>query len=198
MIKVIAIDFGGVYFTWNFKTYIYQLSKLTNVPQGIVRKGLSLKLRDLHVKKVSERDYWHTFCKIIGKKVNYKILKKITQNQFRPIEPVIQLMKKLRRRYKIVLFSNQTVWLDELNKKYKFYKNFDLLLSSHIVKVQKPDEEIYRLLMNKTRAKPEEIIIIDDLKENIQTAKKMGINAIFFKNVKQLKKELLSFGINVE
>lgn len=196
MIKVIAVDFGGVYFTYSFEKLVKQLSKLTGVESKIVKKGrVNRRLLELHVKKISEKGYWRAFCKTIGKEVKHSDLQRITENQFKPIKSVIQLMKRLRKRYKIVLLANQTVMLDRLDEKYRFYKNFDLLLSSHIVKVQKPHKSIFKLLLKKTKCKPEEIMFIDDSRKNIAAARRLGINAILFRNIKQLKKKLPSFGI---
>jgi len=190
MIKVIAVDFGGVYFTWNIKKFVNQLSKFLGVGPVKVRKAVNQRIRDMTAGKITEKQYWHAFCRIIGKEVDHKRLRKITEAQFKPYKPVINLMKKLRRKYKIVLLTNQHALLDDLDKKYKFYKNFDVVLCSHVVKALKPQKKMYNLLMKRTKAKPEEIIFIDDYIKNVDGAKKLGINAILFKNMTQLKREL--------
>jgi len=197
MIKVIAVDFGGVYFTWNRDKFRRDVSKTLGVDFETVKKAHSLKIRDLHIQKVTEKEYWDSFCQVMGKNVNHNLLKKITLKQFKPKKPVIDLIKNLRKRYRIVLLSNHTIWLDELDRKYGVYRNFDLVLSSHIVKVQKPDREIYELLIKKTKAKPQEIIFIEDTEENIEAAGKVGINTILFRNVRQLRRELASYGVEV-
>jgi HAD superfamily hydrolase (TIGR01509 family) len=61
--------------------------------------------------------------------------------------------------------------------------------------MQKPDQEIFELLLKKTKAKPDETVFIDDFEENILAARKMGINCILFRNVRQLRKELAAFGV---
>jgi putative hydrolase of the HAD superfamily len=131
----------------------------------------------------------------MGKNVNHNILKKITLQQFKPKKPVIDLMKRLRKKHKIVLLSNNTIWLDELDKKYGIYKNFDLVLSSHTVRMQKPDRKIFELLIRKSKAKPGEIVFIDDQERNLASARQMGMNCILFRNVGQLRRELASYGV---
>ncbi|HIH52349.1 MAG TPA: HAD family phosphatase [Nanoarchaeota archaeon] len=191
MIKVIAVDFGGVYFTWNYKKYLLEISKVTNTNPEKVKKALSTqKLLDFHVDKISEKEYWNSFCKKINKKIDHKILKKITLDQSKPIIQVINLIRKLRKNYYIILLANQTKALDDLDRKYHFYKDFDLLLSSHIIKMQKPNKNIFKMMLNKTHLNPSEIIFIDDTKKNIDVAKKIGIHGILFKNFNQLKKEI--------
>jgi len=180
MIKVIAVDFGGVYFTFDYKKLDEQLSKATGVSQRLVRLAHSKKIYDLHVQSITEKDFWDHFCKTIGKRVDHEILKKVLQNHSKPIKSVINLLKKLRKNYKIVLLTNNTANLDRLDKRYKIYKNFDILLSSHIVRMQKPYKNIYKHLIKKAKCKPEEIVFIDDKKRNLRPAKELGINTIFF------------------
>ncbi len=198
MVKVIAVDFGGVYFTWNYERYVRQIADATGVSSRKVKNGLSKKIIDFHVSKVTEKEYWHAFCSVIGKEVDHRLLKKITENQFKPIKPVIALIKRLRKKYMIVLLANQTVVLDALDTKYHFYKNFDLLLSSHIIKMQKPQKNIFRLLIQQTHVGPQDILFIDDTKENVDSAKALGIRSLLFKSIMQLKKDLKVLGITVK
>lgn len=190
MIKLIAIDCGGVYFHWNHKKYLSELAKIAQVNTKLAKKAAVKYVRDLHVCKITEKQYWHSFCKIIRKNIDHDKLKNVGLRQFKPNKPVIKLMKNLRKKYLIALVANQTPVLDQIDRKYKFYKNFDYNFSSHKVKLQKPGTAIFKLLMKKARVKPKEIIFIDDRKKNISAYKKMGIKTILFKNFNQLKKEL--------
>ena len=62
----------------------------------------------------------------------------------------------------------------------------------------KPNKEIFEFALNKIKLKPEECLFIDDRYNNIITAKKLGINTIQCKNLTQLKKDLLSFSIQLD
>ena len=46
----------------------------------------------------------------------------------------------------------------------------------------KPNEEIYKCLLNKYNLKAEECLLIDDIEANVEGAKKVGLNAEVFKN----------------
>ena len=46
----------------------------------------------------------------------------------------------------------------------------------------KPDEEIYRYLLNKYDLKAEECLFIDDVDTNVEGAKKVGMKDEIFKN----------------
>ncbi|MBI3190971.1 HAD family phosphatase [archaeon] len=197
MIKVIAIDLGGVYFKWDYDVYPSEISKVSGINKHTVKRILNKKIRDVHVKRMSEKNYWKYFCKSIGKDIDYKIYRKITLSQYKPNRAVINIVKRLKKHYKITLLANQTPILDKIDSKYKLYKDFDFNLSSHIVKMQKPYKNIYRLLVKKSKCRPEEILFIDDKNRNLKPAKELGINTILFKNATQLKKDLGKFGISV-
>jgi putative hydrolase of the HAD superfamily len=70
------------------------------------------------------------------------------------------------------------------------YDIFDFNIFSFNVGFNKPDIQIYRILLKKLKLPPKEIIFIDDTKECLPPAKKLGIKTILFKNNKRLKREL--------
>ena len=58
------------------------------------------------------------------------------------------------------------------------------------VRINKPDPEIFRLLIEKYDLTPENSAFIDDNLDNIDTAGKLGFNAIQFKGYEQTSREL--------
>lgn len=56
----------------------------------------------------------------------------------------------------------------------------------------KPDPRIYLHTCEKLGVAPNEAIFLDDKPENIEAAAKVGIHAILFKNVEQLREDLVS------
>ena len=58
------------------------------------------------------------------------------------------------------------------------------------VKVVKPDERIYANICDKYSLNPSECVFLDDVSENVEAAKKFGMKAIQFKDLKSAVKEL--------
>ena len=52
-------------------------------------------------------------------------------------------------------------------------------------------------MLKEINQKPEEVIFIDDKETDIEKAKRLGINAILFKNTKRLISDLKILGISV-
>ncbi len=54
----------------------------------------------------------------------------------------------------------------------------------------KPDEKIYRILLDRFALKPDESLFIDDNPKNIEAARALGIHGLVFTGVEQLKMDL--------
>ena len=71
-----------------------------------------------------------------------------------------------------------------------FLENMDGVVFSCEVKEIKPEPEIYKTLLSRFGLKPEESVFLDDRPENCEAARKLGIHAIEFHDLKQAAKEL--------
>ncbi len=81
----------------------------------------------------------------------------------------------------IITASNERVACTIAYKMLKDIK-FDFLFAGDIVSKKKPNPEIYLLVLNKTKIKPEEIIIFDDSRNGVFTAKDLGLNVVAITN----------------
>ena len=84
-----------------------------------------------------------------------------------------------------------------VTKKYEFFKLFDGGVVSYKEKLLKPEVEIYNTLINRYGLKKEEVVFIDDTKENVDEAIRLGINGIVLENPQCLIKELKKYNINI-
>ena len=62
-------------------------------------------------------------------------------------------------------------------KKYSMFKDFKKILTSYELGFRKPDPEIYLAALKEMNCRPEEVLFVDDLPENVAGAKAMGIHA---------------------
>lgn len=83
---------------------------------------------------------------------------------------------------------------ESVERTFAWIHRFDVLIWSYQVRLAKPDPAIYRLLLDRLGCKPEEILFLDDKRENIDAARSLGINALLFSTVQQLRADLASNG----
>ncbi len=109
---------------------------------------------------------------------------------------MFELVAKLRKNYRVGLLSDQTKeWWSYLNKKYDIVDNFDFMIISYQIGFCKPQSEIYDIALKESGSKPEEILFIDDLGQNLEPAKSLGFKTILFENPTQIKQHLKNIGV---
>ncbi|QRP46297.1 HAD-IA family hydrolase [Amycolatopsis sp. FDAARGOS 1241] len=77
----------------------------------------------------------------------------------------------------LALLSNAPASFGRWVREQEWAKLFRLTLFSGDVKCAKPDEEIFRLLLAKLGARPEECLFFDDRESNVEGARAVGIRA---------------------
>ncbi|MBA3871135.1 MAG: HAD family phosphatase [Anaerolineae bacterium] len=98
---------------------------------------------------------------------------------------------KLHQTYITAIISNSFVGAREKEiATYHFDKMTELIIYSHEVGIQKPDPRIFELACERLEIKPEEMIFVDDVEENIAAAQQLGIHGILHQNTAQTIAEI--------
>ena len=90
----------------------------------------------------------------------------------------------------VALLSNATERQAAVIRKMGLYKPFDPCLISCEIGIEKPDQKAFEILVKTIDLSAEEIVFIDDKAENVEAAKKIGLDAIVFKSSTQVREEL--------
>jgi len=110
--------------------------------------------------------------------------------------PFIEGLKKAR--YKVLVLSNFSKYIiDDNPDDMRYLSLFDGGIISYKDHVIKPNADIYKLLIDRYNLNPKNCIFIDDMKENIDAARKFGINTILFKNIDDTLEELKEYGVKL-
>jgi putative hydrolase of the HAD superfamily len=82
-----------------------------------------------------------------------------------------------------------------VENRYDIFGFFDGEIISGFEKTIKPEEDIYRKLLDRYNLIPEESLFIDDVLFFLKPAKKLGINTIWNRPETDLREELKKFGV---
>ena len=97
------------------------------------------------------------------------------------IQGMDELIYKLKKDgYKIYLLSNISKHFAENSDRIELFKYFDGLVFSGAIGLIKPNKDIFEYILNKYNLLPSETVFIDDNKDNVDTAKSMGIKSLRF------------------
>jgi len=118
-----------------------------------------------------------------------KVIVKIV-DKYEPFEPIWRLLPELKKYYKLAIINNGiALTLPRFDQKLNFKKYFDLFLSSAREGIEKPDSEIYLTAVKQLGVAPEKCLFMDDSPENIDGAKCLGMQTIFWSNKERGFKE---------
>ena len=138
-------------------------------------------------------NYWKPYLKKWGVELTKEQFFDFWFNGERKMPEMIELTKELKYKgVKIFILSNNFIErADYYKKTFPFLKEiFDKVYYSWQTGFVKPDPEAYKKLLADNNLKPEECIYFDDSKENIEVAKKLGIQSFIFEGVDSVEKTL--------
>jgi epoxide hydrolase-like predicted phosphatase len=104
---------------------------------------------------------------------------------------LLDVIRKLHPRYRVGLLSN--AWDDlrqTLHERWNIDGLFDEMIISAEVKLVKPDPRIFHMALERLGVQPAEAIFIDDIKDNVEAARREGLFAIQYKETKKTLDEL--------
>lgn len=192
------------------KNYIFDLGNvvlLLNWDVALEKyEELSVEEKNILKKNVFESEEWFKLDEgTISKKDAIKIMENTVPDKLKKYcshimetwtdaliinNEILELIKNIKEKgYNTYVLSNAPLDIDKYLKDKKLNQLFNGIVLSAFEKLVKPNKEIYELILNRFNLKAEESVFIDDRLENVEAAKKVGIDAFQFdyKNIKALK-----------
>ena len=106
-------------------------------------------------------------------------------------EVLVDFIYQLREEYTTALLSNAWDNLRHLLVElWSIDQLFDHLFISAEINLAKPDDRIYQYVIEELDQPPSEMVFLDDFKENVEAARRNGIQAIHFRSREQALAEL--------
>ena len=131
----------------------------------------------------NDKEFESTIQRVIQKRVPVKEILKISiESQIIPKEH-IEIIKKLKKDYKVGILSNNVQeWIVQVLKNYKIEDLFDAVIVSSKVGARKPDALIYFEALKRLSVKPKEsVFIADEVSEDLVPATGLGMKTIWLK-----------------
>ncbi len=147
--------------------------------------------------EMSPEEFYRQVIQKLKARIDYDRFYSIYNDVFSLNPPILQLMIRLKKNYKIVLLSNTDVMrFDFIKKKFPEIMIFDEYVLSYRVGFIKPQTHIYKEDMKHDGAEAKECVFIDDREENIEEAERLGIRAILMEPQTDLETVLQEMGLS--
>lgn len=196
-IKAIAFDYGGVLAYFIRKEEIAEMAKLARV--DFDKFNLSLwKHRDkLDSGEFTSIQYYNNVLEICSSPVSpesiVETLIEMDLKGFSKINKNMLLWANALKNsgLKTAIISNMAEeTYHSLVKNQNWIRHFDSITISGIIGINKPDYRIFDYAIKQIGVEAEEILFIDDMPINIESAQKAGLQALLFKDTKKLEKDI--------
>lgn len=194
MIKTFIFDLGNVIVSFNHNKIVEKLRCLCQQSSDeIFAQAISSEfVRDYNLGKISSAEFFDSVNRRLELEMEYADFPQIWNCTF-AMEPIIpeQIIKKLSESYRLLVLSDTNeLHFDFIKENFPILDYFDDFVLSHKEGAVKPSEAIFRRVIERAKCLPEECIFIDDVENNVEGARKFGLNAMQFVSVEQLETDL--------
>ncbi len=182
MIENVIFDIGGVILDWDLEYMLDEFAK-TEEERKFIRDNIfytdEWALKGLiDIGYISQYDFISNVQERTGH-VNDEFVSNFILNYYKTFhikEDVVSLMKELRNKgIKVYVLSNINDYIHNKINADSFLNETDGYVLSYQVHTIKPDEDIYKILIDKYNLDPSKSLFIDDVDANILSAHKLGI-----------------------
>lgn len=200
MTKAVLLDLGNVIVgldmdrVYRATAAVSSLS-LSEIPGRLRDSGL---YQPYERGEMSSEEFYRRFCRSLHLNgVSFDEFATLWGDMFQPA-PLLadELLRGLSARYPMLLLSNTNElhfrWIRE---HYPLLEHFHQYVLSYQVGAMKPSPEIYREAIRRAGCQPQECFFADDVAENVEGARRVGIDAVVFTGEQQLRSELARRGV---
>lgn len=103
---------------------------------------------------------------------------------------LLAFIGSLRPRYKTGIISNAWPGVRQMHQPYINDSLFDVIVYSAEEGLAKPTPEIYHRALTRLGVRPEGAVFVDDVQENVEAARAVGMVGIQFKNAAQVRQTI--------
>lgn len=201
MIKAIIFDFGNVIGYFDYRRTTRRLADETGLPEDFWLKHVyAADLEDEYESgRITSADFLQRVRKAVALQLSDALLSEAYADIFSPNAEVCALVPRLKGRYRLLLGSNT----NELHANH-FRRQFadtlahlDQLVLSHEVGARKPKAAFFQHCLKLADCAPNEAVFIDDLNRNVAGARAVGLHAIVYQGVDDLKQQLTDLGVEL-
>jgi putative hydrolase of the HAD superfamily len=183
IIKAVLFDFGGVIAEEGFFDGLQAIGEKNGIdPKGFFRIVDSLIYETGYlIGTASEAEFWNAVRNRTGITDDDESLKREILCRFVIRPDMLSDADTLRSRgMRVAMLSDQTNWLDEINKSTLLFQHFDWVFNSYHIHKSKRDESVFVDVCSALGTLREQTLFIDDNINHIIRAQRQGLQTIHF------------------
>jgi putative hydrolase of the HAD superfamily len=203
MIKAVVFDYGKVISFAPDHGVMDELAAMAGVRREDLEPAV-WKLRGEYDRGTLDGPaYFRSVADSLGISIDTETAKKmaaVDMSSWKRVNPgTVKLMEEIKKAgYTLGILSNMPFdFLEYARKNLPVFSLPHAGVFSCEVKAVKPEEAIYRRLVSALGCRNNETVFFDDIRDNVDKARELNINAFLWKDVGQARRELAGLGVTV-
>ncbi len=195
-LDVVLFDFGGVLADEGFANGLRAIAQRNGLDEtDFIDLARDLIHRTGYITgQGREPSYWQAIRRATGITGDDATLRNEILSRFTLRPWMFAIVNKLRTAgIRVVILSDQTNWLDELNELHRFFKHFNIVYNSYHLGKSKADPTHFSDTVSNLKAPAARMLFIDDDPGHCERARIAGMNAIRFAGREQFLEELSQY-----
>jgi putative hydrolase of the HAD superfamily len=201
LIKAVAFDYGGVISLSQDEKAMKDLADLAGIDAALMRRIYWDNRAIYDQGLVSGQEYFKNILADVGVFADPDLIEKLITRDLASWSIINPETEKLMRDLKAAGFKTAVLsnmiheFVDRVKDTLPVLSIPDVGIYSCNVDAVKPEEKIYRILLSELGCNAEELVFFDDMVVNVEAAAKLGIQAFYWKDPENARKELEILGI---
>ncbi len=187
--RAVLFDFGGVLLTTVDRAARHRWAERLNLDPVAMEAQIfeSELMARAMIGEVSVDEMWRGIGEMLG--LDAEQAEALETDFFRGErlnEELLDFARSLQPHYKMAILSN--AWdnaREVFTDLFGLDEVFETMIISAEVRLAKPDPRIYHLALERVGVRPGEAVFLDDMRENVEAARDIGLRAVLYQNNRQ-------------
>jgi putative hydrolase of the HAD superfamily len=202
-IEAVITDFGGVLtsplldsFTTFQDSSGISLEALGRAMAAVAARDGANPLFELETGRITEAQFLGSLARELTSQLGRQVeLHSFGERYFahlHPNEQMIDYMRSLREQgLRLAICTNNVrEWEGRWRAMLPIDEIFDVVVDSAFVGTRKPEPRIYEITLDRIDAAPDQAVFIDDVEDNVEAARALGIRSVWFRSSDQAITEI--------
>jgi putative hydrolase of the HAD superfamily len=193
-VRNVIFDLGGVVFDWNPDHIVSRVQPVPEL-QAALKAALfgHADWRMFDRGTLTEPELIERLQLRLGAtRTEVEVILDAVRNSLLEKPETLKLIRALQRQgTPLYCLSNMPASVyTHLRQRHNFWDAFSGIVISGEIQLMKPEPEVFMHLLETFNLRAEESVFVDDLLANIESARRVGLHAIWFKDAAQCRREL--------
>lgn len=193
MITTLLFDFGGVLAEEGFHAGLLEIGKSHGLDPERFFNDVDRVIFDSGylVGRTDEAFFWDAVRRETGIAGSNTDLREEILRRFTLRPGMLAIVDRLRREgLTAAMLSDQTNWLEELDKRTPFLNRFDRIFNSFRIHKSKRDPSVFTDVCNELGRRPGEVLFVDDNDGHVQRAASQGLQTLRFTTIEAFERRI--------